>query len=183
MFVCLVGHICTTYMCTQKDKRLLYPWNKNCRSCDLLCVILGTEVLSTSEAASFFHHSATLEIIAGVLNHCWKALWCWQDEYSLILLKERVFEQVISTDAASIIALPSFLSSHYMGFFFTASRKHSRFSVWSQSLGQYFNIFSKHISVMTLKCGISVSNYNFMNSWLNEKITEKKRKLKTMELP
>lgn len=117
MFVCLVGHICTTYMCTQKDERLLYPWNKNCRSCDLLCVILGTEVLSTSEAASFFHHSATLEIIAGVLNHCWKALWCWQDEYSLILLKERVFEQVISTDAASIIALPSFLSSHYMGFF------------------------------------------------------------------
>lgn len=106
-------------------------------SYDLLSVLLRTEVLFTLEAASFldcqaistlhldyksiwnyiiFHHSATLEIITSVLNHCWKTLWCWQDEYSLILLKGRVFEQVISIDAAPIIALPSFLSSHYMGF-------------------------------------------------------------------
>lgn len=139
------------------------PGTRIAGSYDFLSVLLRTEVLFTLEAASFldgqaistlhldyksiwndiiFHHSATLEIITSVLNHCWKTLWCRQDEYSLILLKGRVCEQVISIDAAPIIAPPCFLSSHYMGFY-TVSRKHSRFSVWSQSLGKYFNIFFK----------------------------------------
>lgn len=75
-----------------KDERLLYPWNNIAGSYNLLSP-LRTEVLSTSEAASFldcqaistlhldyksiwndiiFHHSDTLEIITSVLNHCWK---------------------------------------------------------------------------------------------------------------